>query len=463
MDVSKFLEMKLDSLKKFIVNTIKLSIAVVLIQTNCYQCNRLIISRDGNKFRQNSRNIFNDKQSLHAQIGNQFNTNNNKRQANYEFPNNGFNSDTANFVEFRGYKADLHFVSPSSGYNLSLVRIINPLINTNKNDEFRRYVPSDPILFIHGIFESGKSFLMNSMLVKPMDYTSVNVKSIKDLNNLRQLLRNEPSANCLPFLLSNFGFDVWLLSRRAALESQRLSDKQPDKSFNLIHAIQESIRKQVQNTYNQFNPLAQMTNNQWFGTSDYLDKLRAQFNANNNSDNTNIEADLDDQLRKFVYSNQATSAGSSSSDKISQNYWHFSLDEQANLDIPKVIDYILTTSQRDRLSLIGHSLGAALPLMTLVKRPEYSHKINRQILFAPALHLGDSFRNNPLVQLLASLEPMLISYLGPISPTFFAPLIQTLVSGPCRLGLLAHDNMICQSVLDALFGFSSKQLNKVRF
>lgn len=56
------------------------------------------------------------------------------------------------------------------------------------------------------------------------------------------------------------------------------------------------------------------------------------------------------------------------------NFWNFSLDEQARYDLPRAVEYILKVSNRPKLSLVGHSLGAALILMSLSLDPNLEDK-----------------------------------------------------------------------------------------
>lgn len=57
-----------------------------------------------------------------------------------------------------------------------------------------------------------------------------------------------------------------------------------------------------------------------------------------------------------------------------KEYWNFSLDEQAQIDLPEVVEYILCESKRPKLSLVGHSLGATLILMALSSNSELQRK-----------------------------------------------------------------------------------------
>lgn len=57
-----------------------------------------------------------------------------------------------------------------------------------------------------------------------------------------------------------------------------------------------------------------------------------------------------------------------------ENYWDFSFDEQAEIDLPLSIDYILEESGKDKINLIGHSAGGQLVLMLPIVERNYSLK-----------------------------------------------------------------------------------------
>ncbi|KAI8469963.1 MAG: Alpha/Beta hydrolase protein [Monoraphidium minutum] len=56
-------------------------------------------------------------------------------------------------------------------------------------------------------------------------------------------------------------------------------------------------------------------------------------------------------------------------------YWEFSMDEQAVVDLPLLVDAILATSGKKRAALIGHSQGCTLALMMLAAKPDYNDKL----------------------------------------------------------------------------------------
>lgn len=72
-------------------------------------------------------------------------------------------------------------------------------------------------------------------------------------------------------------------------------------------------------------------------------------------------------------SQQDYTLGDNSLDEL-DNYWDFSLDEQVRYDLPEVINYVRYVTNKPKVSLVGHSIGGAIILMTLAKYPEIADK-----------------------------------------------------------------------------------------
>lgn len=56
-------------------------------------------------------------------------------------------------------------------------------------------------------------------------------------------------------------------------------------------------------------------------------------------------------------------------------YWAFSMDDMALVDLPAQIDFVLRTTGKPSLGLVGHSQGSTLSVMLLSARPEYNQKV----------------------------------------------------------------------------------------
>ncbi|XP_015122354.1 lipase 3 [Diachasma alloeum] len=64
-------------------------------------------------------------------------------------------------------------------------------------------------------------------------------------------------------------------------------------------------------------------------------------------------------------------------------FWNFSLDDQALLDLPAMIDYVLKATGQTSLTYVSHSSSCTAALMLLSDRPNYNQKMNLNVMLAP--------------------------------------------------------------------------------
>jgi len=85
-------------------------------------------------------------------------------------------------------------------------------------------------------------------------------------------------------------------------------------------------------------------------------------------------------------------------------YWNYTLDDQARIDIPQTIDFILKNSRSaSRVSIVDHSAGGTDILMALSLYPEeLTRKVCSCILWSPAYAFGN---DNP--NLVSTYPPLL--------------------------------------------------------
>ncbi|KAG9509228.1 Triacylglycerol lipase 1 [Fragariocoptes setiger] len=130
----------------------------------------------------------------------------------------GISKSPQEIIAEHGFICENHTVLTADGYKLSLVRIVNPLVA--KRTKLKR-----PILFSHGLFESATIWLFNSKDVKPRRYPHHVDKVRYGYGPEFERLVLEPKSfadrKSGPFLLANYGYDVWLLSFRGTEYSLR--------------------------------------------------------------------------------------------------------------------------------------------------------------------------------------------------------------------------------------------------
>lgn len=129
----------------------------------------------------------------------------------------------------RGFHTEIHYAKTRDGYYLNLVRIINP----KNNDEYGVF--KRPVIFNHGLLSSAAIWVISSRDVRPQtppkqcfrfsrnSANSNNSSSVKesDFDNA------DPLYVSGPFMLANYGYDVWLLSMRGTDFSLRHNNLSP--------------------------------------------------------------------------------------------------------------------------------------------------------------------------------------------------------------------------------------------
>lgn len=250
-----------------------------------------------------------------------------------------FNKDVAQLIELRGFIGINHYVISEDGYVMNLVEIRNPTINYGQT-----IGPKDPVLFIHGTLENGKFFIVNSVGAKPRNYADLDAGSLS-LEQLNSLLAGDPTSNSLAFTASNFGHSVWILNRRGTAASQGHIGKDTQPYKNPIKNGGEALIGGL---------------------------LPPQFSGRKKRQ-INLATEQPLQVLPNILSQPSLDFDHMET-LVNPRYWNFKLDEQAKYDIPKVIDYILEQTRREKLSVVTHSAGGALLLMSLVNYPDLAFK-----------------------------------------------------------------------------------------
>lgn len=73
-----------------------------------------------------------------------------------------------------------------------------------------------------------------------------------------------------------------------------------------------------------------------------------------------------------------------------REFWRFSWDDIADIDLPITIDYILKESKQSALHYVGHSQGTAIIMALLSTKPSYNAKLKTVHFFAPIAYMTHS-------------------------------------------------------------------------
>lgn len=251
---------------------------------------------------------------------------------------------TAEMVEARGYLAQSHRLPVEPGYVLDLVQVVNP-----KMGEPAR----GPVIFFHGIATDASIFLIASTGSK----LAKNYATPANATTTTIPIRKHQSARSLPLLLSNLGYSVWLVNRRPAPTSQKLSGQpallgQQRAGATLIRALEAPLA-----------PLVALSNGKLLSQLGSLVQapVRALVDSLFNSSLALMAPDGHPPPPPPLNDQQAA-------------YWNFSMDVQAELDVPKVVQYVLERTGAPKVALVGHSLGAAIVAMALTLDPELNEQ-----------------------------------------------------------------------------------------
>lgn len=85
------------------------------------------------------------------------------------------------------------------------------------------------------------------------------------------------------------------------------------------------------------------------------------------------------------------------------DFWQYSTDEIALHDLPTMIDFVLKTSNQEKMYYVGHSQGTTAFFALASSRPQYNNKIIMMYALSPMVYMSNT--RSPLFRLIAPTSP----------------------------------------------------------
>ncbi|XP_022238775.1 gastric triacylglycerol lipase-like isoform X1 [Limulus polyphemus] len=142
----------------------------------------------------------------------------------------------------------------------------------------------------------------------------------------------------------------------------------------------------------------------------------------------------------------------------SKEFWEFSFDEMALLDLPAMIDFVLNKTGKNQLLYVGHSQGTLTAFALLSEKTEYNKKVKTLFALAPVATVG--YIKSPIKYLAPYTNDieMLFKLLGInefLPNTKFIKFLGDLV---CSTEI----RIFCEQVIFLFAGVDPKQINATR-
>ncbi|XP_062551579.1 lipase 1-like [Armigeres subalbatus] len=137
-------------------------------------------------------------------------------------------------------------------------------------------------------------------------------------------------------------------------------------------------------------------------------------------------------------------------------FWDFSWYEIGIYDLPKIVDYTLNVTDKEKLHYIGHSQGTTVFLVMCSERPEYNEKIVLAQELAPVAYL--EHMNSPLLKVLVKHLDAISTIAHLFSWKEFKPIPAVVLEVAKYLCPESKVNNLCVNVLFQLTGANPDQV-----
>ncbi|XP_077407532.1 gastric triacylglycerol lipase isoform X2 [Vanacampus margaritifer] len=139
------------------------------------------------------------------------------------------------------------------------------------------------------------------------------------------------------------------------------------------------------------------------------------------------------------------------------DFWKFSHDEMALLDLPAVVDYIVKATGQEQLAYVGHSQGTTIAFMAFSRLPHLAAKIKLFVALAPVTTVA--FSSSPMTKLAVLPQDLIWKLFGRRDFLPQSHMIEWFAEHVCGKHLL---NELCGNLFFVLCGFDELNLNMSR-
>ncbi|XP_056386053.1 lysosomal acid lipase/cholesteryl ester hydrolase-like isoform X3 [Hyla sarda] len=140
-----------------------------------------------------------------------------------------------------------------------------------------------------------------------------------------------------------------------------------------------------------------------------------------------------------------------------EEFWTFSYDEMAKLDLPAVINFILQKTGQEQIYYIGHSQGTTIGFIAFSSLPQLAKRVKMFFGLAPVATI--KFSSSPLAKLGIFPEFIIKDLFGKKEFLPQSEFIKYLATHFCTREVIEE---ICGNVFFVLCGFNEKNLNMSR-
>lgn len=168
--------------------------------------------------------------------------------------------------------------------------------------------------------------------------------------------------------------------------------------------------------------------------------------------NNNFDVWMFDSRATNDYSRNLTAE---SDPRVSQTYWDFSLDDQLLIDIPILIDFVLTKTAAQKFVYVGYSESTFFMFALMTKRPDYAAKVAAFVALAPVTYVSH-IRGLTVPIVVAMQELMPAGANTNFLPQYLFDMIDFGMRNTCKIKGL--NVVLCGLIYNSIGGVSSGEM-----